>query len=224
MTTTSVERMLSLLALFNVESWLENGGLALLAAIVFAESGLLIGFFLPGDSLLFIAGFLTSSAGPVALGVKPDSLPSLPLVATVVAVAAIVGDQVGYMFGRKVGPSLFQREESRLFKPSHVHKAHAFLEKHGSKTIVLARFVPIVRTFAPIVAGVGDMSYRTFVTFNVVGGLVWGVGITTLGHYLGDISWVKDNIEIASLVIVFLSILPVIIEFVRHRREHSTAS
>ena len=112
--TTSVR---DVLALFDVESWLQSGGLALLAAIVFAESGLLVGFFLPGDSLLFIAGFLTSSAGPVALGVKPDSLPSLPLVAAVVAAAAIVGDQVGYLFGRKVGPSLFQREESRLFKP-----------------------------------------------------------------------------------------------------------
>lgn len=207
-----------MLALFNVESWLQSGGLFLLAAIVFAESGLLIGFFLPGDSLLFIAGFLTSSAGPAALGVKADSLPSLPLVATVVALAAILGDQAGYIFGRRVGPSLFQREQSRLFKPSHVQKAHGFLEKHGSKTIVMARFVPIVRTFAPIVAGVSKMNYRTFVTYNIVGGIIWGVGLTTLGHYLGDISWVKDNIELASLAIVFISILPMIIEVIRHRR------
>lgn len=207
-----------MLALFNVESWLQSGGLFLLAAIVFAESGLLIGFFLPGDSLLFIAGFLTSSAGPAALGVKADSLPSLPLVAFVVALAAILGDQAGYIFGRRVGPSLFQREQSRLFKPSHVQKAHGFLEKHGSKTIVMARFVPIVRTFAPIVAGVSKMNYRTFVTYNIVGGIIWGVGLTTLGHYLGDISWVKDNIELASLAIVFISILPMIIEVIRHRR------
>jgi membrane-associated protein len=194
--------------------------LAILAAIVFAESGLLVGFFLPGDSLLFIAGFLTSSAGPAALSVKPDSLPSLPLVAIVVVLAAIIGDQVGYMFGRKVGPSLFQREESRLFKPSHVSKARSFMDKHGSKTIVMARFVPIVRTFAPIVAGVSNMQYRTFVTYNIVGGIVWGAGLTTLGHYLGDIAWVKDNIEIASLVIVFISVLPMIIEFARHRRQN----
>ena len=207
-----------MLALFNVESWLQSGGLFLLAAIVFAESGLLIGFFLPGDSLLFIAGFLTSSAGPAALGVKADSLPSLPLVAIVVALAAILGDQAGYIFGRRVGPSLFQREQSRLFKPSHVQKAHGFLEKHGSKTIVMARFVPIVRTFAPIVAGVSKMNYRTFVTYNIVGGIIWGVGLTTLGHYLGDIAWVKDNIELASLAIVFISILPMIIEVIRHRR------
>ena len=207
-----------MLALFNVEAWIESGGLAILAAIVFAESGLLVGFSLPGDSLLFIAGFLTSAAGPAALSVQPDSLPSLPLVAVVVVLAAVIGDQVGYMFGRKVGPSLFQREESRLFKPSHVAKAHDFMDKHGSKTIVMARFVPIVRTFAPIVAGVGNMRYRTFVTYNIVGGLVWGAGLTTLGHYLGDISWVKDNIEIASLVIVFISVLPMIVEFARHRR------
>ncbi|CAB4589527.1 unannotated protein [freshwater metagenome] len=207
-----------MLALFNVEAWIESGGLAILAAIVFAESGLLVGFFLPGDSLLFIAGFLTSAAGPAALSVKPDSLPSLPLVAVVVVLAAVIGDQVGYMFGRKVGPSLFQREESRLFKPSHVTKAHDFMDKHGSKTIVMARFVPIVRTFAPIVAGVSNMRYRTFVTYNIVGGIVWGAGLTTLGHYLGDISWVKDNIEIASLVIVFMSVLPMVIEFARHRR------
>ena len=207
-----------MLALFDIESWLQSGGLFLLAAIVFAESGLLIGFFLPGDSLLFIAGFLTSAAGPIALDVKPDSLPSLPIVAIVVVIAAIAGDQVGYLFGRKAGPSLFQREESRLFKPSHVLKAQGFLQKHGSKTIVLARFIPIVRTFAPIVAGVGNMHYRTFVTYNIVGGILWGAGITTLGHYLGDISFVKDNIEIASLVIVFLSIAPVLIEFLRHRR------
>jgi len=207
-----------MLALFDVESWIESGGLAILAAIVFAESGLLVGFFLPGDSLLFIAGFLTSAAGPEALGVKPDSLTSLPLVAIVVVLAAIIGDQVGYMFGRKVGPSLFQREESRLFKPSHVVKARNFMDKHGSKTIVMARFVPIVRTFAPIVAGVSNMQYRTFVTFNIVGGVLWGAGLTTLGHYLGDISWVKDNIEIASLVIVFISILPMVIEYARHRR------
>jgi membrane-associated protein len=209
-----------MLALFNVEAWIESGGLAILAAIVFAESGLLVGFFLPGDSLLFIAGFLTSAAGPAALSVKPDSLPSLPLVAVVVVLAAVIGDQVGYMFGRKVGPSLFQREESRLFKPSHVTKAHDFMDKHGSKTIVMARFVPIVRTFAPIVAGVSNMRYRTFVTYNIVGGIVWGAGLTTLGHYLGDISWVKDNIEIASLVIVFISVLPMIIEFARHRRHN----
>ncbi|MSO32713.1 MAG: DedA family protein [Ilumatobacteraceae bacterium] len=207
-----------MLALFNVEAWLESGGLLILAAIVFAESGLLIGFFLPGDALLFIAGFLTSAAGPIALNVKPDSLPSLPIVAIVVTIAAIVGDQVGFLFGRKVGPSLFQREQSRFFKPAHVHKAHVFLETHGPKTIVMARFVPIVRTFAPIVAGIAKMDYRTFVTYNIAGGVLWGAGLTTLGHYLGGVSWIKNNIEIASLAIVFFSLLPMILEILKHRR------
>ncbi|MEI8391140.1 MAG: VTT domain-containing protein [Actinomycetes bacterium] len=207
-----------MLALFNVESWLQSGGLLILATIVFAESGLLIGFFLPGDALLFIAGFLTSAAGPIALNVKPDSLPSLPIVAIVVMLAAVVGDQVGFLFGRKVGPSLFQREQSRFFKPTHVHKAHDFLETHGPKTIVMARFVPIVRTFAPIVAGVAKMDYRTFVTYNIAGGVLWGAGLTTLGHYLGDVSWIKNNIDVASLAIVFLSLLPMILEILKHRR------
>ena len=201
-----------MLALFNVESWLENGGLAMLGAIVFAESGLLVGFFLPGDSLLFIAGFLASSAGG-------HVMPPLPWVALVTVLCAIAGDQVGYWFGQRVGPALFDKPKSRVFNPANVVKAHAFLEKHGPKTIVLARFVPIVRTFAPIVAGVGEMRYRTFVTYNVAGGLVWGAGVTTIGYFLGEIDAVKNNIEIASIVIVLLSVLPVVLEFVKHRRE-----
>ena len=205
-----------MLALFDIESWLENGGLLLLAAIVFAESGLLFGFFLPGDSLLFIAGFLASSAGG-------EVLPPLPIVAGVAFVAAVAGDQVGYLFGKKVGPTLFQRPQSRLFKPSHVVKAQAFFDKYGAKTIVLARFVPIVRTFAPIVAGIGTMKYRTFVTYNIVGGLLWAVGITTLGYYLGEISWIERNIEIALVLIVVLSALPMVIEFLRHRRHAGAA-
>lgn len=200
-----------MLALFDIEAWLESGGLLLLAAIVFAESGLLIGFFLPGDSLLFIAGFLSSSAGG-------EVLPPLPVVAVVVFVAAVAGDQVGYLFGRRVGPTLFDRERSRLFNPANVQRAQDFFDRYGARTIVLARFVPIVRTFAPIVAGVGKMHYRTFVTFNVVGGLLWGVGVTTLGFYLGEISWVESNIEIALVAIVLVSIAPVVFEIVKHRR------
>ena len=199
-----------MLALFDVESWLRSGGILLLAAIVFAESGLLVGFFLPGDSLLFIAGFFTATN---------DYLPSLPITALIVFAAAVLGDQVGYLFGRKVGPSLFDRPQSRFFKPSHVDKAHTFLGKHGSKTIVLARFVPIVRTFAPIVAGVGRMKYRTFITYNLIGGFIWGVGVTTLGHFLGQQDLVKKNIEVASVAIVFVSLLPIIIEFLRHKRQ-----
>jgi membrane-associated protein len=204
------------LALFDIESWLDKGGLVLMAAIVFAESGLLIGFFLPGDSLLFIAGFLSSNAGG-------EVLPPLPIVAAVAFVAAVAGDQVGYLFGQKVGPSLFQRPESRLFKPSNIDKAQAFFDKHGAKTIVLARFVPIVRTFAPIVAGVGTMKYRTFVLYNILGGLLWAVGITTLGYYLGEVKWIESNIEVAIVALVAISILPMVIEYLRHRR-HAAAS
>ena len=122
------------------------------------------------------------------------------------------------MFGRRVGPSLFNRPRSRLFKPENVTKAHAFFEKHGPKSIVLARFVPIVRTFTPIVAGVAEMRYRTFVTYNVIGGLLWAVGITTLGHFLGEIEFFRENIEYAIVAIVLISLVPIAIEFYRHRR------
>lgn len=195
----------------NVESILRNGGLLVLAAIVFAESGLLVGFFLPGDSLLFIAGFLASSAGG-------NALPGIHWVLLVAASMAIIGDQVGYVIGKRVGPALFNRPKSRLFDPAHVEKAQVFFDRHGSKTIVLARFVPIVRTFAPVVAGVGTMEYRTFVRYNILGGLGWGAGVPLLGFFLGQVEVVKNNIEIALIAIVFVSILPVLLEFVKHRR------
>jgi membrane-associated protein len=203
----------SLLAagLLDPEELLRSGGLVLLTAIVFAESGLLIGFFLPGDSLLFIAGFLSSPAGG-------NVLPPLPAVLLCTFLAAVIGDQVGYLFGRRVGPALFSRPDARLFRQAHVLKAHGFLERHGPKTIVLARFVPIVRTFAPVVAGVGVMDYRTFVTFNLIGGFLWAVGVTTLGFFLGEIDAVEQHLEIAILAIVALSLLPVVVELVRHRR------
>jgi membrane-associated protein len=206
-----------MLALFDIEKWLEQGGLALAALIVFAESGLLIGFFLPGDSLLFVAGFLSSNAGR-------NVMPPLPVTAGVIFLAAVIGDQVGYLFGRKVGPSLFDRPKSRLFNPTNVARAHAFFERRGSVAIVLARFVPIVRTFTPIVAGVARMNYRTFVTFNLIGGFLWGVGVTTLGYFLGEIDFVKNNLEIAAVVIVAISLLPVAIEFKRHRKEIAAAA
>jgi membrane-associated protein len=198
-------------------NWVKKGGLAVLGAIVFAESGLLIGFFLPGDSLLFFGGFLSSSAGG-------HELPALPLVALVCAVCAIVGDQVGFLIGHTVGPSLFDRPKSRFFNPSNVAKAHAFFDKHGSKTIVLARFVPVVRTFVPTVAGVSKMNYRTFITFNIIGGVLWGAGVTTLGYFLGEIDFIKKNIEFAALVIVAISISPLVIEYLRHRKRAAAAA
>jgi membrane-associated protein len=209
-------RSLVLASFLNPESLLESGGLLLLGAIIFAESGLLIGFFLPGDSLLFVGGFLSSDAGG-------NQLPVLPIVAMVAFAAAVIGDQVGFWFGRKMGPSLFNRPDSRLFKQQNVAKAHGFFERHGAKTIVLARFVPVVRTFAPIVAGVGNMHYRTFVLYNVIGGFLWAVGLTTLGYFLGQVDVVKNNIELAIVGIIALSLLPVAIELVKHRREAKRA-
>ncbi|MGH8874872.1 MAG: DedA family protein [Acidimicrobiia bacterium] len=183
--------------------------------IVFAESGLLIGFFLPGDSLLFTAGFFAS--GPESI---PEAL-HLPIGWLLVGcfVAAVAGDQVGYLFGKRVGPALFRRPNSRLFKQENVDRAQAYFDRYGAKTIVLARFIPIVRTFAPIVAGVGRMRYRTFVIYNVVGGLLWGVGVTLLGYSLGRVEVVANNLEVAILLIVAVSVLPIAVELVKARGE-----
>jgi membrane-associated protein len=190
-------------------------GLLGLFAIVFAESGLLVGFFLPGDSLLFTAGFFAS--GPTSI----DEALHLPLVPMLIGLplAAIAGDQVGYLFGRRVGPALFRRPDSRFFKQQNVEKARAYFDKHGAKTIVLARFVPIVRTFAPIVAGVSGMNYRTFVTFNIVGGLVWSVGVTLLGYFLGQVDFIEENLEVAILLVVAMSFVPIAVEVWKARRE-----
>ncbi|MEU5634273.1 DedA family protein [Streptomyces rishiriensis] len=179
-----------------------------LLLIVFAESGLLIGFFLPGDSLLFTAGLLITS--------NQLDFPLWGAVALICA-AAVLGDQAGYMFGKKVGPSLFNRPDSRLFKQENVTKAHEFFEKHGPKSLILARFVPIVRTFTPIIAGVSGMRYRSFLTFNVIGGVLWGAGVTLLGSWLGNIAFVKKNIELMLILIVLLSVVPIVIEFMRAR-------
>ena len=205
--------MLALLDFAN--DWIRHGGLPVLALIVFAESGLLFGFFLPGDSLLFFAGFLASDAGGHKL---PGGLVAA---AAVAFVAAVAGDQVGYLIGDKLGPSIFTRPKSRLFDPANVVKAQSFFDRHGSKTIVLARFVPVVRTFTPVLAGVGKMKYRTFVSFNVIGALLWAAGITTLGYFLGRVNFIKHNIEFAAIVIVAISVAPVVIEYWRHRSGRS---
>lgn len=201
-----------MLALFNIEKWLDQGGLALAALIIFAETGLLIGFFLPGDSLLFVAGFLSS---------KPKGLPHLPsigLVVPVLVVCAFVGNQVGYLIGGKIGPSLFDRPDSRLFSQRNVSRAHVFFETHGTKALVLARFVPVVRTFVPVMAGVAKMDRRLFIIANAIGALLWAGGVTVLGYYLGQVDAIKNNIELAAIVVVAVSLLPVGIEVMRHRR------
>ncbi|EPD56437.1 MULTISPECIES: DedA family protein [unclassified Streptomyces] len=187
---------------------LDSFGIWGLLLIVFAESGLLIGFFLPGDSLLFTCGLLIT-AGTM----------DFPLWAAVllICVAAILGDQAGYLFGKKVGPALFTRPDSRLFKQENVVKAHEFFEKYGPKSLVLARFVPIVRTFTPIIAGVSGMRYRSFITFNVIGGVLWGAGVTLLGSWLGNVDFVHKNIEAILVLIVLISVIPIAIEFLRAR-------
>ena len=187
---------------------IETFGTIGLFCIVFAESGLLFGFFLPGDSLLFTAGLL-SSQGTL----------NFPVILVGCFVAAVAGDQVGYAFGARVGPALFRRPDSRIFKQEYVEKARHFFERYGSKTIVIARFVPIVRTFAPILAGVGAMRYRTFVTFNVLGGLLWAVGVTSLGYALGEsIPDIDRYLYPIIGVIILLSVAPIAIEFLRARR------
>ena len=190
--------------LTDVETLVRVGGLTAMTAIVFAETGLLVGFFLPGDSLLVTAGVF-AAAGQLNIWTLNALL----------VVAAIVGDTVGYWFGRRVGQALFKRPKSLLFNPAHLRRAHDFYEKHGGKTIIIARFMPIVRTFAPIVAGMGEMNYRRFLSFNVFGGLLWVVSMTGIGYFLGKIPGVREHIEVVILIVIFLSILPGIIAFAR---------
>ncbi len=186
-----------------------------LILIIFAESGLLIGFFLPGDSLLFTAGLFASS-GRLNIWV----------ILIGCFVAAVVGDQVGYAFGKRVGPSIFNRPNSRLFKQEHVQRANEYFEEHGAKTIVMARFVPVVRTFAPILAGVGTMPYRTFLMFNLLGGFLWAVGVTLLGYFLGE-QIGADNIDKYLLpiigVVIVLSLIPPFLEYRKHKKKQAAA-
>jgi membrane-associated protein len=190
--------------LTDVETLVRVGGLTAMTAIVFAETGLMVGFFLPGDSLLVTAGVF-AAAGHFNIWVLNGIL----------IVAAIVGDTVGYWIGRRAGPALFKRPKSLLFNPDHLRRAHDFYERHGGKTIILARFMPIVRTFAPVVAGMGRMEYRRFVFFNVAGGIGWVISMTLIGYFLGQIPGVREHIEIVIVVVVFLSILPGLIAFAR---------
>jgi len=190
--------------LTDVETLVRVGGLTAMTAIVFAETGLMVGFFLPGDSLLVTAGVF-AAAGQLNIWTLNALL----------VVAAIAGDTVGYWFGRRVGQALFKRPKSLLFNPAHLRRAHDFYEKHGGKTIIIARFMPIVRTFAPIVAGMGEMNYRRFLSFNVFGGLLWVVSMTGIGYFLGKIPGVREHIEVVILIVIFLSILPGIIAFAR---------
>jgi membrane-associated protein len=182
--------------------------------IIFAETGLAVGFFLPGDSLLVVAG-LFAAAGKLNLWVMLFSL----------FVAAVTGDAVGYYSGKKVGHAIFNKPKSRFFNPKHLKRAHEFYEKHGGKTIILARFVPIVRTFAPIVAGAADMRYRDFVFYNILGAFLWITSMLFAGYFLGGVVEqafgikLEDHIDKVVIVVVFLSILPIIFEYIKARKE-----
>lgn len=190
------------------------GGYLGLAIIIFAETGLLVGFFLPGDSLLVTAGLLASQPDRFNLNVY--------VLGVVLSIASILGNSVGYYIGRITGPRLFRRESSLLFNRKHLERAHGFYERHGGKTVILARFMPIVRTFVPVVAGMGQMQYRRYTLYNVIGGLGWIWSMLFVGYFLGRyIPGIGDHIEIVILVVIFVSFLPGLIGWLRSRRRRS---
>lgn len=192
----------------DVVSIIKIGGYLGLFLIVFAESGLFFGFFLPGDSLLFTAGFLSSQG---YFSIVPLTI--------LLFIAAVGGDAVGYLFGKKVGPKVFSRPQSFFFHPSHIDKTAKFFEKYGSKTILIARFVPVVRTFAPIMAGVGGMKYSTFAKFNMIGGFLWAVGLTVLGYVFGQNVPNADQYVLPIIaVIIVISFIPPIWEYLKERK------
>jgi membrane-associated protein len=208
-----VDPVLALPGILDGQHLVETFGLVGLLVIVFAETGLLLGFFLPGDSLLFAAGYAAS-------GNLTDALhPNIVLVCVLVSLVAIAGAQTGFHIGQAAGPALFQREESRLFKRSYVVKAEEVVHRYGAgKAIVLARFIPIVRTFLNPLMGAGQMDAMTFFKWNVLGGVLWGTGVTLLGYFLGNVAFIGKNLEIFAVVIVGISVLPIAFELLRARR------
>ncbi|KQS58767.1 hypothetical protein ASG36_12225 [Geodermatophilus sp. Leaf369] len=187
---------------------IDTFGLIGIAVVLFAECGLLVGFFLPGDSLLFTAGLL-AAAGRIA---------PLWVLLLVLPVAAIAGNLVGWWIGRKAGPAVFRRPDSRLFKADHVDRSQAFFDRHGPRTVLLARFVPVVRTFATVMAGASRMDLRRFALWSALGGVLWAGGLTLLGFWLGQVALVREHVELFVLGVVALSLLPVVVEVLRTRR------
>ncbi|WP_085995499.1 VTT domain-containing protein [Nocardia testacea] len=183
-----------------------------LLVVVFIESGLLFPL-LPGDSLLFTAGLIAASKSA-----EIEPFAPIGVLLVLIPLAAIAGDQVGYLIGAKGGTALFKSDDAKILKKSYLDESHAFFEKHGPITIVLARFVPIVRTYAPLVAGAAKMKYSVFLTYNVVGGVLWGAGVTMLGYLLGQIAVVRDNVDLIFLLIVAVSVLPIVWEVVKRSR------
>ena len=198
----------------SLDTLIRWGGYVVLVAIVFTETGLLVGFFLPGDSLLITAGLVAATG---ALNIWWLTL--------LLSVAAVVGDSVGYTIGARIGPRLFTREKSWMFNPRHVERTREFYSRHGAKTIVIARFVPIIRTFAPVVAGVGQMPYRRFLFYNVAGGIGWVVSMTWAGYLLGHaVPNIDRHIHVIVIFVIVLSVIPIGVEIIRERRRQSTPS
>jgi membrane-associated protein len=189
-------------------------GLIGIMLILFAECGLLVGFFLPGDSLLFTAGLVAAG------GIAGLSLPPLWVLIVAFAAAAVVGNLVGYWIGFRAGPAVFNKPESRLFKAEYVERSHDFFQRNGTKTIVLARFVPVVRTFATVMAGASRMDFRRYALFSLIGGVLWAGGITALGHWLGGVQVVRDHIELFVLGVVVVSLVPIAVEYLRGRHRN----
>jgi membrane-associated protein len=187
---------------------IRSGGYVVLSAIVFSETGLFIGFFLPGDSLLFTAGLVAS-----------QGFFNVFYLATVLSLMAIIGDAVGYSIGYKAGAALYKRPDTLWFRRKHLLYAKEFYEEHGGKAIFLARFVPFARTFAPVVAGIAQMSYLRFASYNVFGGIFWVCSMTLAGYFLGSFPWVRHNLEKVVLLIVFVSVMPIVVEYFRNRKK-----
>jgi membrane-associated protein len=180
--------------------------------IIFAECGLLIGFFLPGDSLLFVTGLFIAQ-NFISMNIW--------LAAFLLTISAILGNAVGYWIGKQAGPALFRKPDSKLFKREYVEKTAEFFEKYGARAIVMARFVPIVRTFITATAGMGRMDFRRFMIFSAVGAVLWAGGVTILGYFLGNIEFVKKNIEFILILVIVISLIPVIVEWIKHRRQRA---
>ena len=199
--------------LINPDWIMAHGGLFLVAFIIFAETGLFVGFLLPGDSLLFITGMIIAGAkeNPFPFESHPMNLIFWIILLTI---AAIIGNIVGYWFGKKSGPLLFERKETWLFKRKHLESAHEFYEKRGGLAIIIARFLPIVRTFAPIVAGVVHMNYKKFISFNILGAFLWIVSITSLGFVLGENVWIKEHLEWIIIGLILVTTFPVFFKMV----------
>jgi membrane-associated protein len=186
---------------------------AILFVIVFCETGLVVTPFLPGDSLLFVAGALAAAGGM-----------NVHLLVALLIVAAILGDAVNYAFGRYLGPKVFRDEQARFLNRRHLMAAHEFYVRHGGKTIIIARFIPIIRTYAPFVAGIGSMPYPRFALFNVTGAILWVVSLAYAGYFFGNVPWVKKNLTLVIVGIVILSILPAVVEYLRHRKRRGVES